>query len=98
MAFGIGIDCCSVSRVINFGPPDDLASYIQETGRCGRDPNSLCSATLYFRSRLPKTLQRDMRQYIDNTVTCRRKILFWEMEGYYDEACSTNCCDLCHSS
>ena len=99
MAFGIGIDCCNVSQVYHFGPPDDVASYIQETGRCGRDPNKLCSATLLLRSRIPRTLKRDMKHYIENTASCRRDALFSEMEGYDIDEPSTmiNCCDICNS-
>lgn len=36
-AFGLGIDCHSVRQVIHYGLLDDISSYIQETGRAGRD-------------------------------------------------------------
>lgn len=37
VAFGMGLDCLNIHRIIHWGPPSDLESYIQETGRAGRD-------------------------------------------------------------
>ena len=35
-AFGMGVDCMSVTRIIHWGPPSDVETYIQLTGRSGR--------------------------------------------------------------
>ena len=37
VAFGLGINCPDVCQIVHFGMPVDLESYIQETGRAGRD-------------------------------------------------------------
>lgn len=37
VAFGMGVDCKEVHRVIHFGPSKNLECYVQECGRAGRD-------------------------------------------------------------
>ena len=37
VAFGMGVDCADVRQIVHVGMPDDTESYIQETGRAGRD-------------------------------------------------------------
>ena len=37
VAIGMGIDCPNVRQVIQFGPLNDIESYVQETGCAGRD-------------------------------------------------------------
>lgn len=46
IAFGMGLDCPDVSKIIHWGPPGDIESYLQETGRAGRD-NLPSDAVLY---------------------------------------------------
>ena len=36
-AFGMGVDCKTVRRVIHFGPSKTIEAYLQESGRSGRD-------------------------------------------------------------
>ena len=47
VAFGMGIDCSNVRYIIHWGPPSNAESYIQETGRAGRD-NATTYASLFF--------------------------------------------------
>ena len=46
-AFSMGVDCPDVSKVIHYGPPEDIEQYVQETGRVGRDGSSATALLLY---------------------------------------------------
>ena len=48
-AFGMGIDAPHVRFVIHFGLPRGLESFVQESGRCGRDGKAAASVVLYTR-------------------------------------------------
>ena len=37
IAFGMGVDCKGVHRIVHFGPSKTVEAYVQETGRAGRD-------------------------------------------------------------
>ena len=50
----MGINCAAVMKVINWVPPPDIESYVQETGRGGRD-GSPCSAVLFLKHSHLKT-------------------------------------------
>ena len=45
-AFGTGVDCADVRQIIHIGLPDDTESYIQETGRAGRDGKTALATLL----------------------------------------------------
>ena len=43
VAFGMGLDCPDVRKIIHIGSPEDIECYFQQTGRAGKD----CSAVLF---------------------------------------------------
>ena len=45
-AFGIGLDCPNVTRIVHVDLPDDIESYIQHTGRASKDGQPLLSVLL----------------------------------------------------
>ena len=62
VAFGMGINCAAVMKVIHWGPPPDIESYMQETGRGGRD-GSPCSAVLFLKHSHLRGISQEMKDY-----------------------------------
>ncbi len=95
IAFGLGVNCPDVRHVIHFGPADDVESYIQETGRSGRDGLPSFATLINKRARVTDD---DMKKYCFSNSECRRHLLFHKMEGYnkHEHAVISNdCCDVC---
>ncbi len=80
VAFGMGIDCKDVRQIIHVGLPDDVSSYIQETGRSGRD--GIFSMVTLLRARTYHHVDEDIKLYAANQTECRRRVLFRDIEGY----------------
>ena len=63
VAFGMGVNCKSVRRVIHFGPSKSVQLYIQESGHAGRDSlQSTC--ILLYNGLLSANCDNDMKQYV----------------------------------
>ena len=71
IAFGMGVDCKGVHRTIHFGPSMNLESFVQETGRAGRDGAQSTSYVLYH-GLLLTHVGKDIKEYIQ-LKDCRRK-------------------------
>ena len=72
-AFGLGIDCPDIRRVYHWGPPNYLDSYVQESGRAGRDYQRSDALLLY--GKVQAHTSKNMKAYAE-TVQCRRRTLF----------------------
>ena len=97
VAFGMGIDIPDIRKVIHFGPPEDIDTYIQETGRAGRD-GLQCHALLLARKGSIH-VDNDMLAYTAlRSPACRRDFLFKDYDDYQNNSSSKcSCCDLCQS-
>ena len=81
----MGLDCPNIRQVIHWGPPSNIESYLQETGRGGRD-NLPAKAIMYFSKSDLKAqhIEENMKQYCSNTTICRRRIILKEFD-FQDE-------------
>jgi ATP-dependent DNA helicase RecQ len=97
VAFGLGIDCPDVRRIIHWTPPADLESYIQETGRGGRD-GSTAHATLFYSKKDISLyfIERGVSAYCQNVEVCRRELLFHDFDYLpLEKPHGCSCCDIC---
>ena len=96
---GMGVNFASIDNVINYGPPQDMDSFLQQMGRAGRDGQSGHHVLLWKPNLLRNITDKGMLQYVKNQDGCRRKVLYY-CYGAPQEQCvpSSRCCDQCTSS
>ena len=100
IAFGMGVNCKGVQRIIHLGPSKSVEAYIQESGRAGRD-GSQSKALLLYQPLMLLHVEKDMKDYVKGKYTCRRAFLmshFHEKGGKSQTSGSQSdfaCCDLC---
>ena len=96
IAFGMGLDCPDVRQILHWGASNDIESYIQETGRCGRDEFT-SNAVVFCGKADERLISPKMVEYCNNDKVCRREMLFSDFDGGITEkTCSPClCCDIC---
>ena len=102
VAFGMGLDSPDIRRIIHWGAPADIESYIQETGRAGRDGEQSLAKLYYTPVNLhPWYTEESMRLYCLNNETCRRRVLLQHFDvddEVVSPSCLCKCCDVCAKS
>lgn len=95
-ALGLGVDVKGLYTVVHWGPADTLESYMQEIGRCGRDGGQ-SRAILFYHGQQLQHIDSEMRQYLFNSDTCRRKLLLLPFGAHHHVQPETQhqCCDVC---
>ena len=99
IAYGMGVNCNGVTRVIHFGPSKSIEAYMQESGRCGRNGEQ-SDVLLFYNGINVKAADSDMKNYIKAT-TCRRRLLlhhFGVQTCQSDSPTGHMCCDICAES
>ena len=96
IAFDMGVDLPDVRQVIHVAAPDDVESYIQETGRAGRDGLPSLALLLHVKGH-SHLLTDPIKEYRDNMDMCRRDFLFQDTDNYkhIDLGKKCLCCDVC---
>eukprot|EP00794_Sanderia_malayensis_P008376 gene8376-9275_t len=95
-AFGMGVDCKQVHRVIHFGPSKSIEAYLQECGKAGRyEVNSHCY--LLYNGFLTSHCQTDIKEYVAGDQ-CRTKFIEGHFPGHHPvSTAGCVCCDVCLS-
>lgn len=93
-AFGMGVDCKDVNRIVHFGPTKTIEAYLQECGRGGRDGKpSTCY--LLYNGLLYGHCQDDIKKFIVSNE-CRRKKMQEIFPGKRNSSSvECACCDIC---
>ncbi|KAI8482870.1 hypothetical protein Bbelb_394050 [Branchiostoma belcheri] len=98
-AASMGINYAGVDNVVNFGPPQELNTLLQQQGWAGREGGQ-AHHLLIFNNRQLRNLDTEMLIYVRNEDSvCRRHLLLSHYDACCDEERSLHaCCDICTAS
>ena len=94
-ALGLGVNIPDIRTIYHYGPSEDIESYMQMLGRCGRDGQNASAYLLYTNSQYARCNDEAMKEYTKNEKVCRRSLLLktFKEEPTIEE--KELCCDIC---
>ena len=96
VAFGMGVDVPGIHQIIHWSPPSNVETYIQETGRAGKDGQLSIVKLFYSRTDLSQPfVEESMKSYCTSTHACRTEVLFKDFGLASDRPIGCKCCDIC---
>ena len=101
VAFGSGMNCPDIRRVIHWGVPQDAEAYVQESGRAGRDGKRAIAEIMTRPRDLSKRFTTEqMLEYCKEKSACRQSILYRDFPDSGASAVTPQCkcCDVCKFS
>jgi len=94
IAFGMGVDCKGVHRIVHYGPSKTMEAYVQETGRAGRDGEQSIAYILYH-GILLNHVEGQIKSFV-KTSECRRQALMRHFDAALMQPEKAHlCCDNC---
>ena len=97
--YGMGINCKDVKVVLHYGPSYNLETYLQKSGRAGRNVSATCKAVMLYSSLMMKYCEEEIKTYARDSSKCRRKILLESFDVDVTNLPSFEiphqCCDNC---
>ena len=96
VAFGMGVDCPDVHRIIHVGPPSDIEMYVQQTCRAGRD-GERSNCILLYGPGMKRYREKSIIDCCENITICRLDTHYSDFELYKHDHSLIGCCccDIC---